>query len=79
MRAEFAQARVRVDGMPILGVAIENLRQDVIMLRAAISDMARVDITAGEVEALHTEINRMMSRGRIGSSLLQDFRFLKGK
>ena len=36
MRAEFAQARVRVDGMPILGVAIENLRQDVIMLRAAI-------------------------------------------
>ena len=31
------------------------------MLRAAINDMARVNITAGEVEALHTEIDRMQT------------------
>jgi hypothetical protein len=58
MRAGFAEirgisagVRARVDGVPILGAAIETLRQDVRMLRAAINDMAQVNITAGEVEA----------------------------
>jgi hypothetical protein len=32
------------------------------MTRAAINDIARVNITAGEVEAMHTDIDRTMAR-----------------
>jgi hypothetical protein len=35
------------------------LRQDVVMVRAAINDMARTSFTAGEAEALHEELNRL--------------------
>ena len=31
-------------------------------LRAVINDMARVDITVGEVEALHADIDRMQTK-----------------
>jgi hypothetical protein len=61
MRAGFADIRVRVDGMPFLGASIESLRHDVRLLRAAINDMARVNITAGEVEALHADLDRLQS------------------
>jgi ubiquinone biosynthesis protein UbiJ len=54
--------RIRVDGIPLLGVAVETLRHDVRMTRAAINDMSRVNITAGEVEAMHTDIDRTMAR-----------------
>jgi ubiquinone biosynthesis protein UbiJ len=59
---EMTAWRPLMAGSPIFGIAIENLRQDVRMLRAAINDMARVNITAGEVEALHTEIDRMQTK-----------------
>ena len=59
VRGELANVRTRVDGVPILGVAIETLRHDVRTLRAAINDMARINITAGEVEALHADVDRM--------------------
>jgi prefoldin subunit 5 len=62
MRAEFAHVRARVDGLPLLGAAIETLRHDVRTLRAAINDMARVNITAGEVEALHDDIDRLQTK-----------------
>jgi ubiquinone biosynthesis protein UbiJ len=62
LRAEFAAIRARVDGLPLIGAAIETLRHDVRQLRAAINDMARVNITTGEVEALHDDINRMQTK-----------------
>ena len=62
LASEMANVRIRVDGLPLLGVAVETLRQDVRMTRAAINDMARVNITAGEVEAMHTDIDRTMAR-----------------
>jgi prefoldin subunit 5 len=58
IHAEIANIRVRVDGLPLLGAAIESLRHDVRTLRAAINDMARVNITAGEVEALHADVDK---------------------
>jgi hypothetical protein len=57
--AELRLVRVRVDGLPLIGLAIEELRHDVRTLRAAINDMARVNITAGEAAALHTDMDRM--------------------
>lgn len=62
MRTEFAAIRARVDGLPFIGAAIESLRHDVRTLRAAINDMARVNITAGEVEALHADLDRLQSK-----------------
>ena len=62
IRQEFAFVRPRIDGVPVIGAAIETLRHDVRTLRAAINDMARVNITAGEVEALHADIDRMQTR-----------------
>jgi prefoldin subunit 5 len=62
LRAEFAAIRARVDGLPLIGAAIETLRHDVRTLRAAINDIARVNITAGEVEALHADVDAMQTR-----------------
>ena len=61
MRAEIANIRVRVDGIPLLGALIDTLRHDVRTLRAAINDMTRVNITVGEVEALHADIDRVQA------------------
>jgi outer membrane murein-binding lipoprotein Lpp len=62
LASEMTNVRIRVDGIPLLGVAVETLRHDVRMTRAAINDMSRVNITAGEVEAMHTDIDRTMAR-----------------
>jgi ubiquinone biosynthesis protein UbiJ len=62
LASEMANVRIRVDGLPLLGVAVETLRQDVRMTRAAINDMARINITAGEVESMHIDIDRTMAR-----------------
>jgi len=62
LASEMANVRIRVDGLPLLGGAVETLRRDVRMTRAAINDMARINITAGEVESIHTDIDRTMAR-----------------
>src|ERR1700685_230953 len=38
---------------------LDVLRQDVRMIRAAVNDIARIDVTSGEVEALHHDLNRV--------------------
>jgi hypothetical protein len=37
---------------------LDILSQDARMIRAAVNDITRVDVTAGEVEAMHDDINR---------------------
>src|SRR5215813_791457 len=39
--------------------ALDILSQDTRMIRAAVNDIARVDVTAGEVEVMHDDINRL--------------------
>jgi ubiquinone biosynthesis protein UbiJ len=62
IRGEFAYIRARVDGLPLIGAAIETLRHEGRLVRAAINDMARTNITAGEVEAMHADIDRMQTK-----------------
>lgn len=57
LRAEQAIIRARVDGLLLIGEAIETLRRDSRLLR-----MARTNITAGEVDAMHTDIDAVQSR-----------------
>jgi len=37
---------------------LEMLQQDTRMIRGAVNDMARTDVAAGEVEAIHHDLNR---------------------
>jgi prefoldin subunit 5 len=62
LHAQLGAVQAQVDGLPLIGSAIETLRHDVRTLRAAINGMARVNITAGEVEALHADIDRMQTK-----------------
>jgi prefoldin subunit 5 len=54
--------RIHTDGLPMLGEAIETLRRDTRSLRAAFNDFAKTNVAAGEVEALHTDVDRVQSR-----------------
>jgi chromosome segregation ATPase len=37
---------------------LDMLQQDTRMIRGAVNDMAKTDVTAGEVEAIHHDLNR---------------------
>jgi DnaJ-domain-containing protein 1 len=54
----FAQAGFSA-AQKVFGNDINAMQQDVRMIRAALNDMARTNVTAGEVEAIHTDINRL--------------------
>jgi hypothetical protein len=64
LRSELAPIRARLDGLPLLGEAISTLQRDMRLLRAAVNDIARTNITAGEVEAMHTDIDRALAEIR---------------
>jgi ubiquinone biosynthesis protein UbiJ len=60
--SELVTVRVRVDGLPIIGNSIDVVQRDMRLLRAAINDMARTNITAGEVEAMHEDLDRALAK-----------------
>jgi hypothetical protein len=62
IRDELAVVRARVDGIPLIWSAVDAVQRDMRMLRAAINDMARTNITAGEVEALHADVDKVQSK-----------------
>jgi ubiquinone biosynthesis protein UbiJ len=39
--------------------AVGLLQQDVRMIRAAINDLARTNVTVGEIEVLHAEVDQL--------------------
>jgi len=55
------RVEAHVNGLPLIGEAIAVLQRDSRMVRAAINDMARINITAGEVESMHEDIDRTMA------------------
>jgi DNA repair ATPase RecN len=68
LQAELASVReqlkiieIKVSGIPLIAESTHDLRRDLRMVKAAINDMARVNITAGEVEALHEEIDKIQA------------------
>jgi ubiquinone biosynthesis protein UbiJ len=68
LQAELAPVReqlkiieIKVSGIPLIAESTHDLRRDLRMVKAAINDMARVNITAGEVEALHEEIDKIQA------------------
>src|SRR5262245_60069680 len=66
LRSDVEMIKVQISGLPLPGTWIAELRdavrqqqQDLRMLRAAVNDMARINITGGEVEAIHTDLQRI--------------------
>jgi DNA repair ATPase RecN len=72
LEGRFSSFEARVVGLPLIGESIAVLQRNVRMLTAAVNDMARVNITAGEVEALHTELEQIAAKqNEIEAQLLQ--------
>jgi chromosome segregation ATPase len=61
LKSEVVVVGARVIRLPLIGSAIEVLQRDNRLLRAAINDLSRTNITAGEVEALHTDVDRALA------------------
>jgi chromosome segregation ATPase len=61
LHSELAPMRAQLDGLPLMNRALTLLQQDMRSLRVAFSDFARTNITAGEVEALHFDVNRVQA------------------
>jgi len=57
MRDDIAAIRPAVDGIPFIHRTVGAIRQDVRMLHAAFNDFALTNVTAGEIQALHTDVN----------------------
>ena len=54
--ADMAELRRQVGGHTR---TLDVLTQDMRMIRAAVNDIAKVDVTSGEVEAMHHDLNRL--------------------
>jgi ubiquinone biosynthesis protein UbiJ len=61
LRAELAPIRAQLDGLPLISRSLVVLQQEVRALKAAFNDFARTNVTAGEIEALHADVNRVMA------------------
>jgi hypothetical protein len=62
IRRELEPIRTRVNGIPIIGRAIEELRRDVRMIKASLNDMARENVTPGEMTTVHDDLDAIRSR-----------------
>ena len=59
LKAELAPVRALLDGMPLIHRALAILQRDTRMIRAAVNDLARTNVTTGEVEVLHEDVDRV--------------------
>jgi ubiquinone biosynthesis protein UbiJ len=62
LQTELAPIRTKLNGLPLIHRSIGEIRQELRMVRAAINDIAKTNITSGEVEALHDDVNRLQDR-----------------
>jgi hypothetical protein len=53
--------RAQLDGMPLLHRNLTTTQNNVRMLAAAFNDFALTNVTKGEIEILHTELNRVQA------------------
>ncbi len=59
--AKVAPMRAQLDGLPLINRSLTVLHQETRALRAAFNDFARTNVTAGEIEALHADVNRVQA------------------
>ncbi len=59
--AKVSPMRAQLDGLPLINRSLTVLQQETRALRAAFNDFARTKVTAGEIEALHADVNRVQA------------------
>lgn len=73
LRSELDPLNTKIDAMAddikamraqltIIGKAIEVLQRDNRMAKAAVNDFARTNVTTGEIEAVHDDLQRVIAR-----------------
>jgi hypothetical protein len=69
LRAELAPIHARLAaieplaaGIPLIHRAIEQLRHESRQIKIAVNDIAAVQMTSGEAEALHGDVNKTMTK-----------------
>jgi hypothetical protein len=53
--------RAHLDGLPLINRAVTVLQQDSRSLKAAFNDFAATNMTVGEIQALHDDVNRVQA------------------
>ena len=61
LEAKVSPMRAQLDGLPLISRSLTVLQQETRALRAAFNDFARTNVTAGEIEALHADVNRVQA------------------
>jgi uncharacterized protein YlxW (UPF0749 family) len=61
LRSEVAPMRAQLDGLPLINRTVTVIQQEVRALRAAFNDFALTNPTSGEIESLHTDVNRVQA------------------
>jgi hypothetical protein len=61
LRVELAPIQAQLDGLLLIHRSLVFLRQETRALKTAFNDFARTNVTVGEIEALHTNVNRVMA------------------
>jgi hypothetical protein len=61
IQADLAATRARLDGLPLINRTVTVIQQEVRALKAAFNDFALTNPTAGEIEALHSDVNRVQA------------------
>jgi prefoldin subunit 5 len=61
LRAELAPMRAHLDGLPLISRSLTVLQQEMRALKAAFNDFARTNVTVGEIEALHADVNKVQA------------------
>jgi predicted nucleic acid-binding Zn-ribbon protein len=51
-----------INGIPIINQKLTELRHEVRQVKTAVNDFAREQVTPGEIEALHADVNKTMSK-----------------
>ena len=62
MRADIKALQAHVDGIPFIHRKVDTILQEQRMLRSALNDLARIQVTAGEIEALHHDVNQVQTK-----------------
>jgi chromosome segregation ATPase len=61
LEVKVAPMRAQLEGLPLISRALTVLQQETRALKAAFNDFARTNVTAGEIEALHADVNRVQA------------------
>jgi predicted nucleic acid-binding Zn-ribbon protein len=61
VKADIRPMRAQLDGLPLINRTVTVIQQEVRSLKAAFNDFALTNPTAGEIEALHSDVNRVQA------------------